>query len=285
MEYTEMYFLALVMSLVNDESSKCREMSGALIKSLLLRMDGERIKIVYSLLDKWFVTTEKKSLQRTAAQVYGLIVEAYGEKFKPRVVDLAGQLESLMKTSLEIMKDADIMEADDDNMALDVDWEIGYYALKTYSKVLKVFPETAYAQYSAGLWILVEEHLLYPHAWIRLSAARLLGVYFSGLNPETIIISGMQNNFLTSATLKEIAMRTAIQLKSVYLNEELGTQIVKNLFFVGKCFFYMKTLMRLIRMVLWVSQKTLVRLIRKTIWGNPKVLSLCHGYLCGFLIN
>src|SRR5207245_1317268 len=52
-EFSEMFFMALVICVVNDDSAKCREMAAALLKSLLHRMDAKIVANLYRLLDGW----------------------------------------------------------------------------------------------------------------------------------------------------------------------------------------------------------------------------------------
>lgn len=239
MEYAEMFFLALVMRLVNDDSAKCREMAGTLIKTLLGRMDASRTTNVYKILDKWFDQAEQRNLQRAACQVYGLVIEASGERFG----NIPGLLERLSKM-LEISKRIALdMEQADDNMEVDVEWEIGYYALTTFGKILKQFPSVTHSERVQPIWLLIKDHLLYPHSWIRLSSSRLFGVYFASVNPETRMIKGVNtvDTLLSRANLRQLASRLCLQLKSEYLSQDLGSQVVKDLFFIGKCFYNMPT--------------------------------------------
>ena len=90
--------------------------------------------------------------------------------------------------------------------------------------------------------------LLYPHKWVRTAACRLLGTFFAAspvaapLSVENLADveggnAGTQEEgtpFSISWT-RQVANALALQLKSENLDEPLGTQVVKNLFFVGKC--------------------------------------------------
>nr|CAG8462811.1 15738_t:CDS:10 [Entrophospora candida] len=205
MEYAELFFLELVMSLVNDESDKCGEMSSALIKLLLKKMDEQRLKNVYVLLKKWFDQLENKSLQRMSLQVYGLVIEAFGDKFKKHIPELLEMLE----TSLNIIR---------------------YYALSTFTKLVKSFPYVVYSEKTKIIWSLIDKHILYPHVLIQLSSSKLLGTYFSNINPETMIMAGtnIKCDYLDRNTLKKLAIKFSDQLKNESLGKELATQIDKN---------------------------------------------------------
>ncbi|KAG0255909.1 U3 snoRNP protein [Mortierella polycephala] len=247
MDYTEMFFLALVMQLVNDDSSKCREMAGALIKALFQRMNRAKLDNSFLLLAKWFDQTEQRTLQRAASQVYGLAIEAFGPAFKKQIPTLLPRLKFALESSLQIMEEAQehaaeadkFEEQDQDAMDLDAEWEVGYYALNTFTKLVKQFPAVINSDEVTTLWPLIREHMLHPHAWVRLSATRLFGVFFSGIDPVTRSPQGNTSSelVLTPEMLKSVADKLCEQLKSEFLSKDLGGQIVKNLFFIAKCFY------------------------------------------------
>ncbi|KAI8602190.1 armadillo-type protein, partial [Dissophora ornata] len=243
MEYAELFFLALVMQLVNDDSSKCREMAGALIKELLQRMNRPKLDNSYLLLGKWFDQTEQRSLQRAASQVYGLAVEAFGPAFKKQIPTLLPRLQFALESSLQIMEEAQehaaqadkFEEQEQDAMDMDTEWEVGYYALNTFTKLVKQFPTVINSSEVTTLWPLIREHMLHPHAWVRLSATRLFGVFFSGIDPLTrtpLDKTASSDLELSPEMLKSVAQSLCEQLKSEFLSKDLGGQIVKNLFFI-----------------------------------------------------
>ncbi|KAK3827471.1 MAG: hypothetical protein J3Q66DRAFT_916 [Benniella sp.] len=81
--------------------------------------------------------------------------------------------------------------------------------------------------------------MLHPHAWVRLSATRLFGVFFSGIDPVTRKTNrqGLVRSGIGPAMLKSVAQKLCEQLKSEFLSKELGGQIMKNSFFIAKCFY------------------------------------------------
>ncbi|KAF9926096.1 U3 snoRNP protein [Linnemannia zychae] len=247
MDYVELFFLALVMQLVNDDSSKCREMAGALIKALFQRMNRPKLDNSYVLLAKWFDQTEQRSLQRAASQVYGLAIEAFGPAFKKQIPTLVPRLKFALESSLQIMQEAQeqaaetdkFEESEQDAMDLDSEWEVGYYALNTFTKLVKQFPNVINSAEVTTLWPLIREHMLHPHAWVRLSATRLFGTFFAGIDPATRspIKDASSDLVLSPEMLKSVAQMLCEQLKSEFLSKDLGSQIVKNLFFIAKAFY------------------------------------------------
>ncbi|CAO3617504.1 unnamed protein product [Cunninghamella echinulata] len=234
-EFSQSILLALIMQLINDESSKCREMSAELIKSLLLRMEDE-IDTVYKLLDKW-MDSKKPNLQRAGSQVYGLVIDAFGQDFKlaPQLIDrLAGLIENSRNTWMDALKeqaDRDETFNDEEGMDIDIPWEVGYYSLNTFAKVASTFPNLVHAENTIPIWHGAESLLLHPHSWVRSSTSRLFGVYFSGIDPT------VRNKYLNRQILRRLSYNFVEQLKSPYITEEKAGQIIKNLFFIGKCLY------------------------------------------------
>ncbi|KAJ3091156.1 U3 snoRNP protein [Quaeritorhiza haematococci] len=245
-EFSEMLFLALVMSLVNDESSKCREMSGVLLKAVFGRLDLDRAEKLLMLVDKWFEQTDQVQLQRTSSQVYGLVVDAFGErarKWLPTLLKYLGASLELVKD--EMVENAKGIEEEETNSNGDLPrWESGYYALNTFSKVVQKITSAAAHPQASPIWTNISHLLLHPHMWIRGICSRLLGVLFSMTNPATLKCTGgnsIHTLFSSRATsLTELAHRICVQMKSSMLSQDLAKQNVKNLFFLGKCMYELK---------------------------------------------
>lgn len=237
MEFAEPMLFAIVLRLVNDESSKCREMSAELLKALLKRCDETRLATVFKLLNTWIADTEKSNLQRTACQVYGLVIEALpASVVAPVVTNLVVKLGDVLELSKEqqeaILDQYENAETDDD-MDVDLPWEVSYYGLNTFSKLAKVFPDVLQKDDSLRIYQGAEDLLLHPHAWVRSASARVFGTYFATVKPET------RNEYLTRDRLRNLASKFEQQLESVHLTQEQADQLVRNLYFIGRCFYYL----------------------------------------------
>lgn len=91
---------------------------------------------------------------------------------------------------------------------------------------------------SVLFWHAVKGCLLYSHTWVRLAAARLLGLYFAARVPETLLVGDTRSDVLCqNSTLFTIGKSLCRQIESTHVDEALRTQIVKNLFFVGRALF------------------------------------------------
>ncbi|KAJ3414834.1 U3 snoRNP protein [Chytridiales sp. JEL 0842] len=233
LDFAELLFLSLIVSLVNDDSSKCRELSATTIKKLLQRLDSTRRSNCVTILDGWF-KKEEPSLQRMAAQVYGLLLESVdASEGKPLLNSLFNDLGKTLQGVIDELHSAQLDSAEvyiSDASDLER-WEAGYYTLNTLAKILKIYG-TQSLLVSKNMWTHVSVLLLYPHAWIRSISTKLFGVLFglvaepsSGADAESV---------LTDLNLSDIAYRMCVQLISDHLTEEHATQIVKNLVYLGR---------------------------------------------------
>jgi U3 small nucleolar RNA-associated protein 20 len=231
-DYADLLFVALVMVIANDDSVKSREMAAEIIKNLFLRLDTAHRRILVSHLRSWASQSINPQLIRVAAQVYGLILDALQADATTYLPAILEDLNSSILRSLEQLTDKE----DEDQMAVDSQWQVAYHVLTVLGKVIRVFPDVATS--SKGLpWTAVVAHILFPHAWVRMAATRILGQLFA----TTPVAEPPQDGYpatspLAGLDLKEIAEKHSAQLRSPHLSSALGLQIVKNLFYIGKCF-------------------------------------------------
>ncbi|ESK84634.1 u3 snornp protein utp20 [Moniliophthora roreri MCA 2997] len=239
LEYSDLLFLSLVMVVANDDSAKCREMAAQLIKSLVEKFDKEKRDAVFSHLHVWSSQEAQPQLVRVSSQVYGIVIDALGK-------EISSYLSSILEdacTSLErSSKQLSSLELEDEAaMEVDLDWQPPYYSLIVLGKLARIFPEVTTPSDDSVLdWKVVIDHLLFPHTWVRSASCRLLGTLYSTSSVERpVSVSRSDEELFTPSSLggmKETANKLCLQLKSEHLDDALGVQIVKNLFFIGKCF-------------------------------------------------
>ncbi|KAG9291746.1 hypothetical protein G9A89_012031 [Geosiphon pyriformis] len=235
-EYILTLFLYLIKLCWNDESSKVKKTAAELIKNVLARMDSENLEKVSQLMNSWYEQDDKFNLKKMAIQAYGFVIEAFGQQISQFVPQILDRLEAILLNSTNDIKA--IQEANGEEMELDFDWELPFVALSTLDKLLKNL-ESPYSTRMSSLWNLVEQHLLYPHTWIRTVSSRLFGIYFSDINPESYTTHALDQDLPTVEVLRNWAANFAAQLKSCNLTSELSLQISKNLYFIAKCFYYL----------------------------------------------
>ncbi|KAG8679084.1 U3 snoRNP protein, partial [Ceratobasidium sp. 394] len=246
-EYADMFFVALVLRIANDDTPKCREMAAALVQQLLLRVNEPRRKSFMAHVHKWAEQEEKEQLAGVAAQVYGLSIDALHSDAQPFVFDMIADLRALVRRSAYTLNHAaDSMEVDSDEVAPNATWQVAYHALTSLGKAYKEFPNSCQSASTID-WEAVYSHLLFPHAWVRLAACRLVGSLFASVpvSASTLIlgsdlseatVSGPTRNPLKLPTLVDVAQKLCLQLRGAHLDETLTTQVVKNLFYIGKAF-------------------------------------------------
>ncbi|KAI0705265.1 armadillo-type protein [Cerioporus squamosus] len=235
-EYADLLFVGLVMVIANDESAKCREMAAELIKALLTRLETNQRNVVVSHVHSWAIQHTQPQLTRVSAQLYGLLVDFLGADAAPYVPFILEDMNNVVRRcSRELEAAASGGAIDSDEQASDKlaqGWQTPYHALTVFSKILRDNPGRATEEHAVD-WSSVISLLLYPHAWVRGASCRLLGTLFA-----TVPVAAPSGDgpVFSRTAMEEIAAKLALQLKSEHIDEQLGVQIVKNLFYVGKCF-------------------------------------------------
>jgi U3 small nucleolar RNA-associated protein 20 len=227
-KHAEMIFVALVLCLANDEDKSCREASASVLQSLIKRLGEDERKVFVGHLHAWSSQRGQAKLRAVAVQVYGLIIDALQKEASPHAAALFADVQQILDDGIQSLT---LSDDDREDMDVDVEWQSPYQALLAVSKLLQTLPEHTLDAVKSIQDKLVP-YLLFPHAWVRSAACRLLGVFFAfyGSTPT------LESPHLTLQLMKDIAGKLCTQLKSSNLDAPLGLQIVKNLFFVGKLF-------------------------------------------------
>ncbi|KAI0090560.1 armadillo-type protein [Irpex rosettiformis] len=234
-EFSDLLFVALVMVVANDESSKCREMASELIKNLFSRLEEPQRRVVMSHIHTWASQQHSQPLlARVSSQIYSILIDHLQTEVAPYVSAILEDLNAIITSSANSFEEATIAE-DEDTMDLDVEWQIPYHALTTLTKLLRIQPELA-AQTDKITWPHVVSLLLFPHAWVRTASCRLLGMLFAAV-PATAPQSSLPDDSPFSVVgMEDTAKKLCLQLRGDTLDAVLGVQVVKNLFYIGKCF-------------------------------------------------
>lgn len=224
-EYTDTFFVALVMALANEDSNKCRQIVVELIKSLLSKLGPEQREAVMTQLEAWSQQRETPTLTRVAFQVYTLVFDVFKKESNIFVVGFQERLTPLLEAACN--GQAALEAAVENPMPLvdQMDWQSLYHGLCALEKLAHVTTAvTTLTDRKSSIITL----LLYPHAWIRKSCCRLVGIIFG--DPELSAGISDTDHF-------QIANKLCAQLKSHNLDSEHALQIVKNLFYIGKTFY------------------------------------------------
>ncbi|KAI5306435.1 hypothetical protein KEM56_000935 [Ascosphaera pollenicola] len=204
------FFVPLVMEMTNDESLECREMAGTLLKEILERADSEQLRSITTPLHAWLEQVENPILTTTGLQTFRLFFES-GRSDKEKEISFVLKLIPRIIRSTETKEEGT--------------WEV-------LSTLCSYF-----------IWVCVVESLFYPHTWVRTCAANLIGLWFAD-EARTNAAKGYADvPLLTSSglTLESSTMMTVLRasfvcLRAPTVTQELATQVVRNLVFLGRCF-------------------------------------------------
>lgn len=221
------FMVPLVMVMVNDESAACREMAGVLLKTSIERADPKKRQSFLALLRTWLDQWDNPLLRRVALQLYIIFLDIDAASVEKELPLLHTHIAQTLKRSLSDKANAD--------------WELLYFALQTFAKTGQLYPQATFAVSTGTLWTSVCHCLSFPHAWVKLSAARLLELYFAdfarkNMNAEVLELPLRGSGGLLLKSEEIIAMTRLLLaiLKVPSINEELAGQSVRNLIFLGR---------------------------------------------------
>ncbi|KAI9614008.1 hypothetical protein H4Q26_009862 [Puccinia striiformis f. sp. tritici PST-130] len=227
---SDLFFVALVMRVANENSVKCKEMAIEVLKVICRRIELEKAGKYLDMLSTWSQNTSgPMELRRTALQLIGVTVDVRGAEDKMRLV----KVHSMIRLTLEKIGDEFVEEESDvTSESTALDWQTVYYSLQVLSKLYNIdnslichsTPDNKFPE-----WSTIQKLLLFPHTWVRSSAARLIGTLLGAATEEQQQVWLFQTN-----NLLVIAQKSSLQLRSQQLDDTLALQIVKNLFFLLK---------------------------------------------------
>ncbi|KAI0832589.1 hypothetical protein BC628DRAFT_1347439 [Trametes gibbosa] len=238
-EYGDLLFVGLVMVISNDESAKCREMAAELIKGLLTRLELTQRNVIMSHIHTWAVQQSQPQLTRVSAQLYGLVVDFLKAKASPYVASIMDDMNGVLRRCALELESATLVDDGDDEDNVDAiasQWQTPYHTLLVFSKILHDRTDLI-TQDDKVDWPAVVTLLLFPHTWVRICASRLLGLLYAAVPAGSPRDESSTMSPFSGAGMKEVAAKLSLQLKSDNVDNALGLQVVKNLFYIGKCFY------------------------------------------------
>lgn len=220
--YSDMFFVALVGVLANDDSEKCRNMAGALLQQLYGALDEEKQAHMLGVLQGWVaVKDEQPALAASSLAVYGLLCDAEeGEG------ELVRGLPALVAPVLEDSA-ANLARAEASDIELELDHAVPHQALALAAKELKTRPASA----REIPWDAVAAHLLFPHEWVRFGAARALALLL-GADAEALDADAALDVARKSCTL--LGGSKSESGADVVVDAKLADQLVKLLWNICK---------------------------------------------------
>jgi len=194
----QLFFLPLVLQLVNDDSKKCRMVVAQCVSLLLKRLSIGTLQSFYDYITRWSKSNghESLSLKRTSAQLFGIFIDSRADFMKrgSTVTDLTSNLQETLEHE-------------------ENEWEQNYFCLLCVEKLYAQFPvPTAKCH---GLWIAVVKCLAKSHPWVKQVSSRIIHSHVSELDPATFASAKAKDiTFLTNepGILYEIVRNLCYQL-------------------------------------------------------------------------
>lgn len=206
------FFVALANTIVNDDSSKCREMATAIVQKIFKNLGIKRLDNIEQYIIAWIGQLDNTQLLRCGLNIYKIYLSQFGLS-NDKLDKLAlSKIESVVKQSANHEGD-------------DVEWPLVYGALNVYSTICSVEKQKIVSKKYEDIWLSIIDTLLFPHSWVRLSSSRLVGVLLSNLDKCDFKIEGY--------TIQTIAYRLLRQLSAPSISEDLGDQVIKNLVIIA----------------------------------------------------
>jgi U3 small nucleolar RNA-associated protein 20 len=229
-DYHGLIFLPLINTLANDDSSKCRELASLLVKRLFQHASEKRLQSFTSDLRSWLEQDQNTGLKRLGIQCFGFYFEALdAEDDEPK--ELGYVLDGLDSTI-----DESLARRDED------DWELLYYSLTLVSKMCKKYQDAMLSADKESLWTAIQASVSYPHAWVKLKAAELMGTFFAHLaitnkdvGLDALPLKGSRGLQLAEQNMIQLANASLRNLLNPDVSEQLCTQSVKNIAFLARC--------------------------------------------------
>ncbi|WFD44325.1 U3 snoRNP protein [Malassezia psittaci] len=220
--HAELFFVALVMQVSNDDSTRCKQKAADTLGILFNTINENVFKHLSNLTHRWAIapptSTQTRQLNSVALRVYDVALN------RPDGYQIATEAFEAVRRSLK--EAADEMRDIEENLGDESDssWRTTYHALQTLQSLYQKDAKRTAALQTHDTTQYVVMLLTYPHAWVRIASCRVIGAMFAA---PTAMDRGMQIH-----TMKQLVA----QLYGATLDDALTLQVVRNLVFLGKKF-------------------------------------------------
>ena len=201
-QYADVFFVALVAVLANDDSEKCRKMSTILVQDLFARLGHDHQALLLSVLTNWIRVKDTDSLCGPAINVLGLLChskDTFTRLIRPAVPLVNAVIAATVATLEESQQS--ITQTSLDNLH-----EIVYHSLRTVMKAVEWDREIA----SSIPVDAVIKCLITANDWVRFDAATLL----------TSLINSPALDVIDRVRQFEIARRCCLILSSMFASQD-----------------------------------------------------------------
>lgn len=199
-EHAQLFFLPLVLSLVNDESKKCKESVADCISLILKRLSTDTVQSLYGYVKRWSQPSGAESIpmQLASAQLFGIFVEA-----RPDYVKRGRNSTDLADIIIQVISHHSSTNENE--------WELVYHYLVCMEKLNKYVPGTFGS--NLDVWSSLVSLMAYPHPWIMQVSARIVSGYLSAIDYKQLAQNG-SDSFIAQVpgSLYDIARNSCRQL-------------------------------------------------------------------------
>ena len=228
-EYTQVFFLPLVLQLVNDESKLCRETVSNCIIALLTRLSNQVLLSLLEYAERWSSTKgdDGHQLRRTSIQLFGIFLDARIDFMKraDRIKMVLTYIQECLENEFGSSDYTDVLHGKK--------WEMTYFCLQTMEKLCK--NSTLLVRKDVSVWENIIKCLVHPHPWVKLISSRIIHSQFSGESSDNF--SSVDKKNASSIILRipgslfDIVRNLCFQLNSEedQTTEEIATMAIKNL--------------------------------------------------------
>ncbi|CAI4037240.1 hypothetical protein SMKI_02G1080 [Saccharomyces mikatae IFO 1815] len=204
------FFLALVNVSFNDDAPRCREMASVLISTMLLKLENKDLEIVEKYIAAWLKQADNASFLNLGLRTYKVYLKSIGFGHTIELDELA------IKRIRYVLTDTSVGSKHE--------WDLVFSALDTFSSYMES-TESIYKHDFKDIWDGIITCLLYPHSWVRQSAAKLIHLL--------ICNKGKLEVPLTNVEVQTIATRVLHQLGAPSITENLANVSIKTLVNIG----------------------------------------------------
>ena len=227
-EYCDLFFVALVMVLANDDSEKCRGMASVLIKLLLECVgEGSQFRIV-GILNGWI--KERAQNRVLAGAALNVLASLIGSQVDVRDSAVKAVLPIIIESAAQL-GDAEVEQS---AFAERLDHIVPHQALSGLGKLLLLDDFALDDEEELPLDDIIA-HLLFPHDWVRFDTTRILSTLF-------IKDEGKGVAEFTDQQLLDTARKACVVLKGgrdadgeeTVVDPKLADEVVKLLWNIAK---------------------------------------------------
>ncbi|KIX92029.1 uncharacterized protein Z520_12244 [Fonsecaea multimorphosa CBS 102226] len=217
------FFIPILLQMANDDNEGCRQLAGVLLSRLFTLAERGRLNDIFELLNSWIHQGGNSKVKKLGIQAYSVLLDADVSLTQAEV----GKIRSIAAKSLETTSVNDEDE-----------WEVRFQALLLLQKLVGSQAAAVLNEEQRGLWSHVWPSLDHPNPWIQSTSASLIIQFFShcgSMDRGKLPLACGHGLFLDAEEMLDVLKTSSRILRRTTGNEDLSTQMVQVLLFLGQC--------------------------------------------------